>query len=457
MKNLLIKNGKIVTDHGVTETDLLLSDGKIAAIGKHCDQSGADAKIDASGQYVLPGGVDAHAHLYDPIYLNHEDFRTGTAAAAAGGITSVVEMVLKSPVDTPARVLDKISVGQRDAFVDFSLHAGMMNSKNLGQIEELADLGIMSFKNFMCAPYYVDRKTLRLIMKRVAQVSGIVNVHAEDEGTIQRLTRKLLEEVRIDPPAHPESRPSIAEAKAVSAAIALSSLTGAHLHFSHLSTAQGVRLVGQAKRCGVNVTAETCPHYLTFTKEDMKKQGPYLKVNPSLKSQDDVDTLWMGLKNGAIDIVTSEHAPGTKEEKDIGWTNIWEAWSGLPSIETMLSVLLSEGVNKGKLTLEDIYNIFCKRPAEIFGLYPRKGVIMVGSDADLTLVDLKKKKRVEAANLHYKCGWTPYEGMVLTGWPTLVICRGEIVSEKGEVSGKPGFGKFIPRAPLPEKSFKADQ
>lgn len=458
MKNVLIKNGKIVTDQGVTEADLLLSEGKIAAIGKHCEHSGkAEVKIDAKGQYVLPGGVDAHAHIYDPVYLNHEDFETGTASAASGGITTVIEMVLRSPIDTQARVLNKISVGEREAFVDFSLHAGMMNSRNLGRIEEIAELGIRSFKTFMCAPYHVDESTLRLIMKKVAKQSGIVNVHAEDEEIIREFTRKLLDEGRIDPLAHTESRPNIAEMKAVSAAIALSSLTGAHLHFSHLSTAEGVRLVGEAKRCGVNISAETCPHYLTFTKEDMKKQGPYLKVNPSLKSQGDLDLLWVSLKNGTIDIVTSEHAPGTKEEKEMGWTNIWEAWSGVPSIETMLPVLLSEGVNKGKLMITDICNILCKRPAEIFGLYPKKGAILIGSDADLTLVDLRKKKKVKAGKLHYKCGWTPYDGMVLTGWPTLVICRGEIVSENGEVIGKSGFGRFIPCTALPEKNLDADQ
>jgi len=458
MKNLVIKNGKIVTSHGVTKTDLLLSEGKIAKIGRNCDQAGiVDITIDAQGQYILPGGVDAHAHIYDPDFLDHEDFRTGTASAAAGGITTVIEMVLKSPVDTKNRVLNKISVGQRDAFVDFSLHAGMINGNNVDRIEELADLGIASFKTFMCPPYSIDKNTLHLVMKKVAKVYGIVNVHAEDEKIIEELTRKFRGEGRIDVLAHAESRPNIAETKAVSAAIALSSITGAHLHFSHLSTAEGARLVGQAKRSGINVSAETCPHYLIFTREDLKKQGPYLKVNPSLKSRDDVDGLWVGVKNCTVDIVTSEHAPGTKAEKESGWTNIWEAWSGLPSIETMLPILLSEGVNKNRLMIEDVCRILCKRPAEIFGLYPRKGVIMVGSDADLTLVDLRRKRRVEAGELHYKCGWTPYDGMVLTGWPTLVICRGEIVSENGEVIGKSGFGSYIPRAVLPEKSFEANQ
>jgi len=169
-----------------------------------------------------------------------------------------------------------------------------------------------------------------------------------------------------------------------------------------------------------------------------------LKVNPPLKSKEDLNALWNGLKAGTIDIVTSEHAPGTRDEKEIGWKDIWQACGGLPSIETMLPVLISEGVNKGRLTLENLCSILCERPAKIFGTYPRKGAIMIGSDADLTVIDLKQKRKVRSGGLHHKCGWTPYEGMTLAGWPTMTIVRGEVVAENGEIKGKSGFGKFVP-------------
>lgn len=444
LESLVIKGGKIVTPKGIVKAGLAIKEGKIVAIAKGQHLPKADREIDARDRYIFPGGVDAHAHIYDPKHVYREDFKTGTMAAAAGGITTIIEMVLQSPVDNPDRIRQKIAVGEHESLVDFSLHAGMMNNENVKRVPEIVRLGVASFKAFMCAPYRVNEKTLSLIMEKVAAHLGIVNVHAEDEKTVWELTEKLKQEGRVDPLAHNESRPSIAEERAVSHAISLASPTGVHLHISHLTTRGGVKLIEDAKRDGVHVTTETCPHYLIFTKHDVQRQGPYLKVNPPLKSKEDLNALWNGLKAGTIDIVTSEHAPGTRDEKEIGWKDIWQACGGLPSIETMLPVLISEGVNKGRLTLENLCGILCERPAKIFGLYPTKGTIMVGSDADLMLIDLKHKRKVRSGELHHKCGWTPYEDMTLTGWPTMTIVRGEVVAENGEIRGKPGFGKFVP-------------
>lgn len=440
----MIKGGKIVTPKGIVRADLAVREGKIAAIAKSQHLPKADREIDVKGRYILPGGVDAHAHIYDPKYVYREDFETGTMAAAAGGVTTIIDMVLQSPVDNPDRIREKIAVGKQESLVDFSLHAGMMNNENVKWVPEIVRLGVASFKAFMCAPYRVEDKTLSLIMERVATHLGILNVHAEDEKTVWELREKLKQEGRVDPLAHNESRPNIAEERAVSHAISLASSAGVHLHISHLTTREGVKLIKDAKHDGVHVTTETCPHYLVFTRHDVRRHGPYLKVNPPLKSGEDLNALWNGLKAGTVDMVTSEHAPGTRDEKEVGWRDIWQAWGGLPGIETMLPILLSEGVNKGRLTLENLCSILCKRPAKIFGLYPRKGAIMVGSDADLTVIDLKRKRKVRSGELHHKCGWTPYEGMTLAGWPTMTILRGEVVAENGEIKGKSGFGKFVP-------------
>jgi D-hydantoinase len=448
MGKLLIRNGKLVNYNGIVEANMLISGSKIFAIGRSLDKTGdVDRIIDAHGRCILPGGVDAHAHINDPLYATHEDFKTGTTSAAAGGITTLIEMVLKTPVDNFTRIKKKIQTGENHSVVDFSLHAGMMNSKNINNIREICRLGVRSFKTFTCAPYQVDSDTLQALMIAVKENHAILNIHAEDQVTIESNTKRLHQESRIDPLAHGESRPNCAEAKAVAEVINLAKLTGAHVHFSHLSTNEAVGFVNRAKELGVCLSAETCPHYLIFCNKDMKKQGPFLKVNPSLKTKTDNNALWAALRSEMIDIVTSEHAPCTIEEKESGWMNIWNAWSGLPSNETMLPILLSEGVNKGRLKLEDVARIFCKRPAEIFGLYPQKGIIEVGSDADLTIIDLKKEKKVKADELHYKCGWTPYEGMVLAGWPQLVICRGEPICEDGEVVRKSGFGKFVSQHP----------
>ena len=443
MTRTVIGNGRIISGRQLINASILIDDGKVKAI-RMSEFSHADHIIDAEGKLVLPGLVDGHAHLHDPAFTKREDFTSGTTAAAAGGITSVVEMVLSTPVDSPDRVDTKIAEGRRRSIIDFSLHAGMMNRDNLINIEGISKRGVRSFKTFTCKPYYADDHTLMSLLRETARRSSILNVHAEDEEIAERNYQALTAAGRKDPSAHSEWKPNSAEEKAVRKMVDMAAGIRGRLHISHMSTAEGVDIVKKAKRRRVKVTAETCPHYLTFTRKDMKKQGPYLKMNPSLKGPEDVQALWRGLRNGTVDIVTSEHAPGERWEKEVGRADIWKAWGGVPTIETMLPVLLSEGVNKSRLSLCDLNRVCCENPARIFGLYPRKGAIRKGADADLVIVDLKMKKKVRAEHLHYKVGWTPYEGRVLKGWPVLTMLRGEIVFQEGEVVGKPGTAQFLP-------------
>jgi dihydroorotase (multifunctional complex type) len=282
------------------------------------------------------------------------------------------------------------------------------------------------------------------LMRETSMQHSILNVHAEDEEIANRNLEKLTTAGRKDSLAHLEWKPNLAEENAVKKAVDFARGIGARLHISHMSTAEGTGIVRKAKRRRVNVTTETCPHYLTFTRNDMKKQGPLLKMNPSLKGTRDVQALWKGLRDGTIDIVTSEHAPGSREEKEVGWTDIWKAWGGVPAIETMLPVLLSEGVNKGHLNLAALQRVCCENPAKIFGIYPRKGAIRKGADADLVIVDLRMKRKVRSEHLHYKVGWTPYEGRTLMGWPTLTVRRGEIIFQDEQLVGKPGKAQFLP-------------
>jgi dihydroorotase (multifunctional complex type) len=393
---------------------------------------------------VLPGLVDGHAHLHDPKFTNREDFTSGTTAAAAGGVTTVVEMVLSTPVDSVERVRAKIGVGEAKSLIDFTLHAGMMNRGNLANINEIANIGIRSFKTFTCSPYFVDDDTLLSLMRETNRHACILNVHAEDEETSNNNLRRLRTEGREDPMAHLEWRPNIAEARAVKKVIGFAHDLKARLHISHMSTAQGVRLVRNAKRMQVKVTTETCPHYLTFSGKNMKDLGPYLKMNPCLKTARDLQALWIGLRDGTVDLVTSEHAPGERSEKEIGWTNIWKAWGGVPSIETMLPVLLSEGVNKGRMSMNRLQQVCCENPAKVFGLFPMKGAIQIGSDADLVIVDLKARRKVRGAMLHYKVGWTPYEGWTLKGWPIMTVLRGRVIFEGEQVTARSSSAKFLP-------------
>jgi dihydroorotase (multifunctional complex type) len=434
-----LREGKLV------RASILVADGKIKSISAS-EQLAADEKIDAKGRIVIPGLVDGHAHLYDPAFTYREDFTTGTSAAVAGGVTTVVEMVLTTPVDSPDRVRRKIEEGERSSLIDFSLHAGMMNLNNLGNIPAISELGARSFKTFTCKPYYADDQTLMSLLQETAMQHSILNVHAEDEATANENLRRLLDAGRKDPMAHAEWKPNLAEERAVEKIIQFARGIDTRVHISHISTQEGVAAVRKAKRQRVRITTETCPHYLTFTRKDMKRQGPYLKMNPSLKGPKDVEALWRGLRDGAVDIVTSEHAPGTRAEKEPGWEDIWKAWGGVPAIETMLPALLSEGVNKHRLSLPALERACCETPARIFGLYPRKGVIRQGADADLVIVDLKLKRKVKAENLHQKVGWTPYEGWTLKGWPILTMGHGRIVFRDQELLGRPGSAEFLPMA-----------
>jgi allantoinase len=443
LQSVLIENGKVLRSGRLVKASIVIENGRIKSVGI-AEPKQVDKRIDAEGNLILPGLVDGHAHLHDPAFTNREDFTTGTSAAAAGGVTTVVEMVLSTPVDTQERVKAKIELGKRNSLIDFSLHAGMMNLSNLPNIAAIAGLGVRSFKTFTCKPYYSDDHTLMSLMRETSMQNSILNVHAEDEQTANENLGRLTAEGRKDPIAHAEWKPNVVEERAVRKVVEFSRALNARLHISHMSTREGVEIVRKNKRLRVRLTAETCPHYLTFTRRDMKKQGPYLKMNPSLKGPKDVQALWKGLRDGTIDIVTSEHAPGERVEKDIGWTDIWKAWGGVPAIETMLPVLLSEGVNKGRISLTTLQRICCENPAKVFGLYPRKGVMQKGADADLVIVDLKAKRKVRAEALHYKVGWTPYEGWALKGWPILTVRRGEILCEDEQVVGKPGVADFLP-------------
>ena len=441
---MTIRNARLVLPEGIVRGELAIEEGRICEIAV----SGlpkADHEIDAEDKIVMPGVVDTHAHLYDPHHLPREDFRNGGAAAAAGGVTCVVTTPFDTSMLTPRVTKKIIEAGRKESLIDFALHAGNMIASSIKDIPKLTSLGIKSFKASTCDPNHLGEEALEKFMAAVKSVGGVAFVHAEDNKVLERQRVRLLKDKREDPLAHAEWRPNEAEEKAVRRVIKLAERTGCNLHLAHLTTRQAMELLVKVKKRRLPVTSETCPHYLLFTKDDMKRLGPYLKVNPALKTSEDCAALWSALANGIIDTVTADHSPNTKEEKEVGLEDIWGAQAGIPSIETLLTLMLSEGVAKGRLTFERLVNALCTRPAQVFGLYPRKGIIGEGPDADLVLVDLSKKSRITAEKLHYKVGWTPYEGTIVKGVPVMTISRGAVVAKDGEVVGKPGHGQFLAR------------
>ena len=444
MVDLVIRNARLVLPEGIIRGELAVEEGRISEIAASGLPKG-DQEINAEEKIVMPGVIDANVHLYDPNYLPREDFRNGSAAAAAGGITSVIVTPLDSPVLIPKIIKNIIELGQEESLVDFALHAGNMTADSIKDIPKLASLGIKSFTAFTCSPYRIKDLIFEELMTAIKNIGGIVFVHAEDDKILRKQTERLLKEGRRDSLAHAESCPNEVEEKAVKKVIKRAERTGCKLHLAHITTRQGAELVKKAKDKRVPVTSETCPHYLLFTRDDMQRLGPYLKVNPALKTSEDCATLWNALAGGIIDIVSTDHAPGTKAEKEVGWENIWTAQVGIPGVETLLPLMLSEGAAKGRLTLERLVDALCTQPAQIFGLYPRKGVIREGSDADLLIVDLKKEVTITAEKMHYKVGWTPYESMRIKGVPVMTISRGIVVAEDGDVVGNPGHGQFLTR------------
>jgi len=444
LAELVIQNARLVLPEGIVEGGLAIDGGRITEISKAKLPSG-EREINAGGKLVIPGVIDAHAHIYDPNYTHREDFQTGTTAAAVGGVTSVIVAPLDSPVLTPEEMQKVIDVGRKQSIIDFALHAGNMTADGIKNIASLASRGVKSFKAFTCVPYQMSDGALEAMMAAVKNVDGVAFVHAEDDKTIEKNTQRLMREEHRNPLAYAESRPNEAEEKAVKRVIELAQTAECNLHLAHITTRQGTELAGKAKAKRVNVTAETCPHYLIFAKGAMVLHGPYLKVNPALKNVDDVAALWAGLAKGTIDIVTTDHAPGTKEEKEIGWNDIWAAQTGIPGVETLLPLMFTEGVAKGRLSIERLVDVLCTKPARIFGLYPQKGVIREGSDADLVIIDTEKVRTIKAEKLHYKVGWTPYEGFEVKGVPTMTISRGEVIVEERHIAAKPGRGQYLAR------------
>ena len=441
--DLVVKGGRIVTPDGIIEAGIAVEEGKITKIAKEPGLPEADKVIKADGKLTLPGVIDAHSHIHDPDYTYREDFESGSKAAAAGGVTLLIDMplvltVLSDMIERKKKDGEKLSV------VDFSFHAGMMMPEYVEEIPKIASLGVKSFKLFTTQPFKVDWQGVRGIVEAVSKVDGVTVVHAEDDAIISEWVRRVRdEEGRKDVLAHFDSRPSEAEGEAIRRLVHISEETGGRIHIAHMTTTAGTVLVRDAKGREISITAETCPQYLVFTRDEAKKQGPYLKMTPPLRTRDDVISLWRGLKDGTIDMVVTDHAPGTREEKEVGWEDIWKAWGGIPGVETLLPIMLSEGVNKGRITPMKLVEVMCQRPAEVFGLYPRKGTLREGSDGDLVIVDMRREVTIRVEDLHYKVDWTPYEGMKVVGYPEVTVIRGEVVAESGMIVKKPGYGKFV--------------
>ncbi len=433
MQSLLIRDVHTVIKGEIVLASILVVDGKIAALAKDPSKfRGIDEVINGSGLLALPGGIDIHAHIYDPDYTHHEDFRSGTIAAIYGGITTVFDMPLRLYVDNVDVLKIKVSEGLRNSFANFGVLAGMMNEGNIRNIQMLRKEGVRGFKLFTCKPFRPkDESAIAEVISKVSRSKALTIVHAEDDILIDYLVNYFKREGRNEPIIHHLSRPPEAEASAIARVIEVARYLDARVHIAHVSSALGAKVIKEAKASGIKVTAETCPQYLYFTRDDVAKWGNYLKITPSLKSRSDVNHLWQSLADGTIDVVASDHAPSPRDEKEL---DVWSAWGGIPVIEVMLPFVFTYGVKKlGVLTIERFIEVTSEKPAKIIDLYPAKGSIMPGSDADIVVIDPNRYVKVTADSLHHKVDWTPFEGMLLTGWPRYVVVNGRLLLSDGEL------------------------
>ena len=447
MTTTLVRGGLLVDELSVRAADLLLECGRVQAILSPEQGRVADNVLDAGGLHILPGMVDAHVHFNEPGRTDWEGFLTGTSAAAAGGVTTVCDMPLNChppTLDGRALAIKRSAIAEH-AVVDYALWGGLV-PESLDHLADLRRDDVVGIKAFMCdsglAEFaHLDEFTLAEAMQRAADVRPpvLLALHAEDPIQTERLGQQARAEGRRTALDWAASRPPATELDAVRSALDAARETGAKLHFVHISTAAAARLIASARADGLDVSVETCPHYLLLDTADLERLGAFGKCAPPLRGRSEVDALWEALAEGAIDWVASDHSPCPPEMK-LG-EDIWSAWGGLAGVQTLLPALLTEGVHARDLSLPRLVTLTSGTPARRLGLYPRKGVLEPGSDADLVLVDLEREWTLTADDLRSRWPINPFVGRTFRGRVVATLVRGAEVWRNGQVQVAGGYGQ----------------
>lgn len=462
--DIVIKNGQVVSPSGIARVGIAVDGGKIVAVAPEEYLPEANRTIDATGRYVVPGFVDEHDHLHAQMMANKDTlegcFNKESKAAAYGGITTLGQMSTCLP-PFEENIGREIEAWNSSAVVDAVFHHQTTVPRQIAEIPKLPDLGVVvigeigGYKGPQADEVgvgYMDDGMMYQIMEEVATWGppGRVWFHCENIDVITYLKPKIIATGRRDSAAWTAFRPAWTEAEKMKTYVEIAKGANCPMGIVHISIGEGPEIVARAKAEGVDIVGETCPQYLTFTKDTFKDWPPFANMNPPLRDQEDIEKLWDGIRKGWIETVGSDHGPWTMDQKG---DNIMTARPGVGDVlSTWMPVMLSEGVNKGRITLEKMVEVCSYNPAKYCGILPQKGIIAVGSDADIVLVDLEKKQVPNAKEMHSAAGYNVYEflGWELKGWPVLTMVRGNIVAEDGKVIGKDGTGQYIKR-----KLFKA--
>jgi len=453
----IIKNGSVITATDTYTADVAILDGKVAAIGTDFPSQNATKILDASGKLLLPGGIDVHTHLDMPFggTTSADDFETGTRAAAFGGTTTLIDFAIQYKGQPLRQAFDTwMGKATSKAVCDYAFHCIVtdVSGGQLGEMNDLVREGVTSFKLFMAYPgvFMLDDGSIFKALQTTSKNGGLVCMHAENGSAIDVIVQQALAEGKKAPKYHALTRPTTAEAEATGRAIALAEMAGAPIYIVHLSCNDALEKVRESRDRGLPVYAETCPQYLYLSLENFDApgfEGAKYVFTPPLREKWHQEKLWNGLKRDHLQVVSTDHCPFCfKEQKELGRDDFTKIPNGGPGVEHRMSLIYSGGVVGGRFGANRFVELVSTTPAKLFGLYPRKGTIAVGSDADLVIFDPKRKHTISAATHHMRVDYSMFEGIQVTGMPDVVLSRGRVVVEGDKFVGRAGQGEFLRRA-----------
>jgi len=440
--DVTLQNAKVYTKKGLVQAGVAINNSCIVKVAKETNLPRATTKIDLKGNLMLPGLIDSHVHLRDQQLAYREDFQTGTSAAAAGGITTVVDMPNNRPLTMSAETIkERMRLAESNIFVNVAFNSAFPT--HTSEIREIVDTGAVGFKLYLLQQLggvnIDDNEALLHAFKTISKTKVPVSAHAEDKLTIENAKKNLLKQGRNDLNAFLKAHPPEAEKRAIGRVTELAKKSSAHVHICHVSSTMGLKAAMKAKRMGCSMTCEVTPHHLLLTIKHLKKVGNLALEIPPLRTRRDVSALWLALQKGFIDTVGSDHAPHSFEEKHA--ESVWDVKPGIVGLETMLPLLLTE-VNRGRLTVEQLVRLTCEKPAEIFHFGDR-GKLAAGCFADITVVDLKKQHKIDASKFYSKAKFSPFDGWKVKGKPAKTFVNGQLIMDEGEIVAKPGAGRII--------------